>query len=851
MREEKDYFVILKSILLGSGIAFVLFFFLLRIKLFTDFLNSSNNFLFSGVTALLFFIYLLTWASSNKFWQRYRKTYELKNRDFLEIDFIALTIFSLCLVFVTLSVISNIAVSRCFWLFLAINLTGFFAWIISSFYFIKTKKQNSEERSDYESEEIFLDDEPIESLADDSLLRGEFIEKFYNEISNIPFERSFVFGLIGNWGNGKTSALNILCEKLKNDEEFIVVKFNPWFFLGEKSTLEAFYSQIEQSICKRFLFNDLHKTLKKYRSLISYGLGKFGVDGKQLIQDESAFELRDKIQDYILKTNKKLLILIDDLDRLSAKEVEFIFKLVKLNTNIKNSIFILSYDDKQLLKNISKDYLEKIIQKPVKLPEVEQSILDKFFDIQLDKIIEKADLDETQKALINKEFPYAYQTRYRKYFSNLRRVKRFVNSFATSYLPVAKEVKFEDFFTLELIKIFFPRLYDDIWESPWAYISVEWSDNMFLRSPHLYSDDHQKSSLRKKHIEEKIAEYNYPSEEVTGLLKELFPEVQNAFSGGALSGARISRKNKEITHPECFVKYFILKVPSDEIPDQNIEQIVSGWNKMKDLDIKTVEKDLIAFKKNNTLLNFLKRTVVFIPTISLNTALVLIDALCKNSKRFSKEGTENFWNSEFDKADALVLWLIEEKVPKDKIQQVLEKSIKSSDLCFAANLLLSCHQERGGSLFKIYEAVNLPKLKKILSNRFKRHFVSSNKNIFNEYSANRDWVFLLAQWSHYMPENKPLVTDYIIRLLDLNQFIRLLDNYRSRDREFSLEGRKDVWSKNIDIESFSGTYLLNKMVKHAEELLKGAKEKNKKQILENFINQALGFLESQKTKPAK
>ena len=73
-------------------------------------------------------------------------------------------------------------------------------------------------------------DEPIETSDQDLLSRGPLVELCAKTLSStIRNGRSFVIGLSGPWGSGKTSFLNLLDERLRSDKRPpTIVKFNPW-----------------------------------------------------------------------------------------------------------------------------------------------------------------------------------------------------------------------------------------------------------------------------------------------------------------------------------------------------------------------------------------------------------------------------------------------------------------------------------------------------------------------------------------------------------------------------------------------------------------------------------------------
>lgn len=52
---------------------------------------------------------------------------------------------------------------------------------------------------------------------------------------------SFVLGLAGPWGGGKTSILNLVHEAMSQREDTKVLKFNPWLFSGTEQLAAHFF----------------------------------------------------------------------------------------------------------------------------------------------------------------------------------------------------------------------------------------------------------------------------------------------------------------------------------------------------------------------------------------------------------------------------------------------------------------------------------------------------------------------------------------------------------------------------------------------------------------------------------
>lgn len=371
------FFQLVKTFLLSCFLILVLFPLLERSQHFLDLLQLTDKNTLLGITGLVLFFIVSTWSIANTFWWKYKNTYQATLTKFTHIDFIfSLVLFSLVLGWFNFN--SDLKVSSEFKMFVSANSALLLLYFLSSYFWPK-KKSSLQSLSRNPRDET--SDEPIQYLDEDLLNRDVFVRGLYEEIKALNMTDSFVFGLFGNWGEGKTSVLNLLRVLLQYDDRFVVVSFEPWSFKDEEAMLKAFFSTLERSLNKEYVFPHLKKLLFKYQKLISSGLAGIGFNIDFGIEEETIDEIKQKIEGYIEGTGKKLLVIIDEIDRLEEQEIRMIFKLVRSNSKFKNSIFLLSLDDNKTTQKIDpngREFLEKIIQKPISLPKAEHSYIDKF-----------------------------------------------------------------------------------------------------------------------------------------------------------------------------------------------------------------------------------------------------------------------------------------------------------------------------------------------------------------------------------------------------------------------------------------------------------------------------------------
>lgn len=234
-------------------------------------------------------------------------------------------------------------------------------------------------------------DVPIKTIDDDELNRADFSIRVAESILNYDNEECLVLGLMGEWGSGKTSIRNMVFEHIEsNNVEHILIKFNPWYFSNQDSLLFHFFDELTESFNKKNSLNDIRtrvsKLMNKLVSAITLNAGIGGncisLNLKDLSYKEN-YETVNSIKEDLIKLfadlDYKIIISIDDIDRLTNDEIKQIFLLVKSLANFPNVIYILSFEDFVVKEALSSEsysgdsYLEKIIQIPIFVPEVTQT----------------------------------------------------------------------------------------------------------------------------------------------------------------------------------------------------------------------------------------------------------------------------------------------------------------------------------------------------------------------------------------------------------------------------------------------------------------------------------------------
>lgn len=312
---------------------------------------------------------------------------------------------------------------------------------------------------------IYLD-EPINCENNDLLHYTELARSLSCSIRQKSFPYSYSIGINSPWGTGKSSFLNLLKLNLKKVSDVIVVDFNARSSANVNCIQMDFLSTLATALSP--FHTGMKSVMKDYMedlSVLADGTswGKF----LGLIHIKDATDSRARIQEGIEKIKKKIVVFIDDLDRLTSEEILEVLKLITKNAAFVNTVFITAYD---------KDYINCILEKNLYVPQ-KQNFSDKYFSMEIalpegnqqirSTLLLKELTKLSQKGLITacKENDFqqsfmAISMYVERYLLSLRDVKRFLNTFCASYLPIQHEVYFEDVLMISLLRFARKELYD-------------------------------------------------------------------------------------------------------------------------------------------------------------------------------------------------------------------------------------------------------------------------------------------------------------------------------------------------------------------------------------------------------
>ncbi|MEQ8508605.1 MAG: P-loop NTPase fold protein [Rhodospirillaceae bacterium] len=352
-------------------------------------------------------------------------------------------------------------------------------------------------------------DTAIDKLSNDELERGEFCKSVANLLveEGSTIASGVVLGITGPWGSGKSSILNMVQEVLKDARpETITIEFQPWITSGSKELITSFLDELSISVKseagqneeKRELFEKLSAEAASYAQAISKiggvaysvhdpyagaaivassDLFGFWRGRKTKIREETILQIRDRLKALIDQLGRPVVVIMDEIDRLTDSEIISTAQLLKAVAHFNNVSFLLAYDAARIAsafdsikeKGRGRSYLEKIVQYELPIPFLHPN---RIKELLTEKLLKSsaADFfpknwqeDEDYKDLVDLIIPSLVQSP--------RDIARLINVVSITQRMVGEDVHWVDAIGYHALEQKIPEIADRIRKSPWKVLS--------------------------------------------------------------------------------------------------------------------------------------------------------------------------------------------------------------------------------------------------------------------------------------------------------------------------------------------------------------------------------------------
>lgn len=444
---------------------------------------------------------------------------------------------------------------------------------------------------------MFNTDAPIAKPEEDLLGRLPFAKNLAKAVLSYREPRSIAIGLYGAWGDGKTSLLNLVLAEIENTTSEssdakppIVVRFNPWNFSTQEQLISQFFKQLSLKLKMSNVGATVKGVGEKLETLSKVLIpAKFIPGAGELVEamreainqtseatkaagaaiEKDIARMKDAIDAELAKLNRKIIITVDDIDRLTDIEIRQVFQLVKSLGDFKNTIYFLLFDRSVVANALDTaqrgngmNYLEKIIQVPFELP---SPTAEQILDLVLKKMTTVIQNVENSK-WDSQYWGNIFHSGFKYHFRNLRDSDRYLSVFSFNFGLMGTELNPVDLAAMTGLQIFQPKLHSAIRENQALFLG----DRSFGRA-----NENQRKQLKDECDEiSKLATGPFSDHALDHVMK-LFPQLEEYYKNTTY-GSLVWRKAGRVCSSSHFTKFFSLVVPQGDIPKAEIEQLISA-----------------------------------------------------------------------------------------------------------------------------------------------------------------------------------------------------------------------------------------------------------------------------------
>jgi hypothetical protein len=435
----------------------------------------------------------------------------------------------------------------------------FFAIVLLNLFLLVRKKNILKENP----ANAFLDDNPIGENDKDELGYAKYAGRVATKIMDSNFSHAFAIGVNGKWGYGKTSFFNLVRKKLSGDD-LLIIDFNPWNSRSPQAIVKDFFDALQEKI------KPYHSTIS--RQLVAYSNKLVELKDNSFSQAirasvtaftgvDSTASMNTEIDQALKEIGKKIIVFIDDIDRLDKDEIVEIMRLIRNTANFYNTFFIVAYDRNYVI-NALKDhnshsypkFLEKIFQIEINLPYYDKEILRTKLLEKLKQGLPESFYLIIETTILGTKTAAAIQIN--GWVESLRDVTRLANSICLNFGEILAEIDFRDLVYLELLRLKFPAVYELLYRDRAQFLGVKNNNGSEFRYALKKPDAEGNDTKTDKTALELFLNREHQRLHLSGADINLIIQLLEGIFPSSLSASYFQRSHLSITYPSKFDRYF-------------------------------------------------------------------------------------------------------------------------------------------------------------------------------------------------------------------------------------------------------------------------------------------------------
>jgi len=391
------------------------------------------------------------------------------------------------------------------------------------------------------------------------------------------------------------------------------------------------------------------------------------LEAKSKVQEKSLAEIKKELSGLLQELSNPVLVIVDDVDRLSKEEIKYLFQLIKANADFPNLVYLLLFQRDLIEKHFDPEFLEKIVQVGFDLPRIEHTRLEKSLFKGLDELLSE---NIAEKRFDKHYWGNLFVPGLRPFFETLRDVHRYLATLSFHLSLFRNKNSFEvnpvDLIGLEVIRMFEPKVYQRLFEL-----------KPILTGQHeSYRSDNKAVDETRKTLESAILQSSENRRQpVQEIIKVLFPRAERYLGGISYAGGFEDKWYRDLRacHPDVFDRYFHFAIPEGDIAQADLDRILSSTENRASL-----VAEMQALDKRGMLNVFLNRFEAYKEEIEISHAVPFITALFDIGDDLPEDESGFFMIGSHWHAVRIVYWYLKKEPDIKKRGRILKQAAKDT-----------------------------------------------------------------------------------------------------------------------------------------------------------------------------
>ncbi|HZU31811.1 MAG TPA: P-loop NTPase fold protein, partial [Candidatus Angelobacter sp.] len=641
------------------------------------------------------------------------------------------------------------------------------------------------------SNALLNSDRPVRTDTEDELDRVRLAKVLATRIATdeIP-----VIAVIGAYGDGKTSLLEMMAAHLKKQQ--VVLTHFKTSLPGDESTLVAtLFKSVGKELHRRFFIRRLRSLLNRYGRILTGIVPSVPAGIKEIFKEASQ---QDELEELSYRLERipvpKVVVMLDDMDRMQRDELQTLLKVIRGIENYPKLCFVCAFNKKALVETLIRqqaidrvnlnftaatqqmqtkatiggeisaddmragyEYLEKFFPVQVPIPKLDDKQIGQQFDRRFEEFTSHYGLlvlpDETK--VFQEKFTDLWPKLLRPALYNVRRIKTYFNALKMSYELVKNEVNLADFMCVELLRQEEPAIYEQVFKNRKFFYYPAWDIEHWTERVDI-------SEQRGREIHTKVFDdifvglHGSRRENVLTLLGEMFPKVNDYRKSRDIQlnpgSEPTADREKRIYHPAHFMVYFSLHVPEGYYSTTEFETLLQMVNQKDEAEARLYFRDYIRRLENFKRMRFLDRVNAFLERLQDPAAKALAGALSRESEVLEEA---DFGIGDFSGARRCVFMVANRFGGTEEITRVLEDSISSSATdAFAQTILVFSIDREHNSIISegSWAHVDVNVLNAAFMTRMRERYPEGGERSIFDSTKRQDWQALIT-WYRNNPDD--------------------------------------------------------------------------------------------------